>query len=365
MAHRGEARAFFSEYKSEVVEENFYKLSTPFTDLEVYLYLTGEGIEDSLCGLSYILGKYHFLKNVLNLGICGLLRKDGPWEINDRVEIKTVYADATESLNSKHREASSSGRVNFKSFPLRSQKQYETYDLITTHQRVLSRDQADFLDNFAPLVDRELWAQAYACHKFDIPLSSIKVISDYADGEICEQVKEESIIWSDLLLRSFIEIFENPTHEESKIKDDNQNLHQFLGKDIQFFHLTLSQERNLRRLLHSLQIKGADFTELKRRINWSELTQLKLRPKDKTKELILLLTEQLNPMDARLRDKLKTLTYPLEKRGAKIKHDQDYEKDRIHLSVTLQRKDDFEFLADALKRFPVEKWKSLIRGEDV
>ena len=365
MAHRGEARAFFSEYKSEVVEENFYKLSTPFTDLEVYLYLTGEGIEDSLCGLSYILGKYHFLKNVLNLGICGLLRKDGPWEINDRVEIKTVYADATESLNSNHREASSSGRVNFKSFPLRSQKQYETYDLITTHQRVLNRDQADFLDNFAPLVDRELWAQAYVCHKFDIPLSSIKVISDYADGEICEQVKEESIIWSDLLLRSFIEIFENPTHEESKIKDDSQILHQFLDKDIQFFHLTLSQERNLRRLLHSLQIKGADFTELKRRINWSELTQLKLRPKDRTKELILLLTEQLNPMDARLRDKLKSLTYPLEKRGAKIKHDQDYEKDRIHLSVTLQRKDDFEFLADALKRFPVEKWKSLIRGEDV
>jgi len=355
-AHRGEARAFFQEYKAHQLQSDFYKLDTPFESLDIYLLITGEGHEDSMTNLSYVLGKYPQINKMINYGVCGLLRKDLPLEINDLVAIRTVYAD------SAHQE---SKKMAFKSFTLDSADSSKAYDIVTTRERILSREKADYLDNFSALVDRELWAQAFVANRWDIPLSSYKVISDYADGEICEQVKESSPLWSDQLLRHFIENQESPKQRKTREQGHFQ-INAFLTlEDKKLFHITLSQERSLQRLLQAHHIKGHDFLQLKEEIDFSQLLQKKMRPKDRTKELIITLSETLNPMELRLKNQLKMLTYTLEKLSAQVKHDQDYDKEKLHLSMTFQSADDFQRLGEALQQFPYAKWSSILRGEDV
>lgn len=355
-AHRGEARAFLQEYKAHQLQTDFYELDTPFESLDVFLLITGEGYEDSMTNLSYILGKYPQINKMINYGVCGLLRKDLFLEINDLVGIRTVYAD------NAHQE---SKKMSFKSFTLDSAHSTEAFDIVTTRERILSREKADYLDNFSALVDRELWAQAFVANRWDIPLSSYKVISDYADGEICEQVKESSPLWSDQLLRHFIENQESP--KQRKIREEALfQINAFFNEgDKEFFHITLSQERSLQRLLQAHHIKGHEFEELKEKIYFSQLLEKKMRPKDRTKELVISLSETLNPMELRLKNQLKTLTYPIEKLSAQVKHDQDYDKEKLHLSMTLQSAEDFQRLGEALQRFPYKKWTSILRGEDV
>ncbi len=349
-AHRGEAKAFLQEYKHTAQEDNFYELQTGFEGLKVYLLITGEGFEEAMSSLSYILGRSPEIKRVINYGVCGLLRKELALKINDLVAIKSVYADSYQNK-----------QMTFKSFQLSSHAD-KYFDLVSTHERILDPKKADHLDNFAPLVDRELWSLAYTCQKRNVELESYKIISDYADGEICQQVKEEAEIWSDLLLRHFFQLCDTPS-----ISVENPSyLDQFLNdEERDSFHITLSQERALERILQAHFIKGNNFQELKESIELNSTIEEKKRPKDKTKDILQKLTESLNPMEVRLKKNLKMVTFQLEKLGAQVKHDQDFDKEKLHLSTTLQSQEDFERLANALKDFPFEKWSSLLRGEDV
>ncbi len=351
-AHRGEARAFLQEFKGQQVFPDFYQLNTPYEGLSVYLLLTGEGFNDSMATLSFALGRYPEISEVINYGVCGLLRRDCGLEVNDLVEVSTVYADAPYGEDKA---------MAFKSFTLKRER-VPNRDLVSTHERVLSREKADYLDNFAPLVDRELWAQAYCAQKLGVKLSSFKVISDYADGEICQQVKEEAALWSDQMLRHFRESCDSPNLEYGQSSPSYLEVFLEGSKD---FHITLSQERALERILQAHHIKGNDFSELKEKMNYQELLSEKKRPKDKTKDLILHLTNALNPLEAKLRRQLGTLTYGLEKLGAQVKHDQDLDKEKLHLSITLQGQEDFHRLAQALENFPYENWSKVLRGEDV
>ncbi len=352
-AHRAEARAFLQEFKNKLLFDNFYKLSTQYQGLELYLLITGEGLNDSMTSLSFILGRHPEINEIINYGVCGLLRKDTAVKKDDLVAVATVYADSASEGPKKH-------KMSFKSFTLES-KSEKALDLVTTTERVLDRDKADFLDNFAPLVDRELWAQAFCAHKLGVKLSSYKVISDYADGEICQQVKDDAPQWSDTLLRHFINFCNSPKVEKSS---QSSYLDLFL-QESEGFHITLSQERALERILQAHHIKGNDFSDLKDKINFEDLTTQKKRPKDKTKDLITLLTNSLNPLEVKLRRQLGNITFGLEKLGVQVKHDQDLDKEKLHLNTTLQTKEDFQRLAMALEKFPFEDWSRVLRGEDV
>jgi len=352
-AHRGEARAFLQEFKTTQLLSGLYLLDTPYSGLNVFLLISGEGFEDSLTSLAFVLGKYPEIKEIINYGVCGLLRKNSSLEISDLVAIRTVYADSPNCENDK---------MSFKSFTLES-KGENALDVVSTHERILSDKQASFLDSFAPLVDRELWAQAFAAQKLGIKLSSFKVISDYADGKICQQVKEEAPLWSDKLLRHFIKYCESP----AKTQESEQSFIEEFLKNSQAFHITLSQERALEHILQAHHIKGNTFSDLKEKIGFSKLELEKKRPKDKTKDLIAHLSEALNPLETKIKRELAQFTYGLEKLGAQVKHDQDLDKARLHLSITLQTQDDFKRVAQALESFPFEDWSKVLRGgyEDV
>lgn len=350
-AHRGEARAFLHEFKTTLLFENLYQLDTPYSGLKVFLLITGEGFDNSMSSLSFVLGKYPEIKEVINYGVCGLLCKDAVSKISELVSIATVYADSSSRENDK---------MSFKSFTLHC-KSNEAMDLVTTHERILDRDKANFLDNFAPLVDRELWAQAFAAHKVAVKISSFKVISDYADGEICQQVKVDAPVWSDKLLRHFISFCESPNHEDKK---GPSFLDRFLLES-NAFHITLSQERVLERILQAHHIKGNAFDDLKEDIGFRELELEKKRPKDRTKALISFLSDALNPMEAKLKRELELITYGLEKQGVQVKHDQDLEKVLLHISTTLESHEDFKRLALALENFPFKQWSAVLRGENV
>jgi hypothetical protein len=346
-AHRAEARAFLQEFNPELKEDGLYELKTPYSGLKTLLLITGEGAEESMSNLAYILGRYPKIDSIINYGVCGLLRTDSSFQVNELYEVRTVYAD---TLNPYPK---------FKSFTLSSNP--KALELITTSERVLDREKADRLDQFAPLVDRELWSLAYCAQKRNIPLSSFKVISDHADGEICQQVKEDSPFWSDCLLRHFIKYCESPSPE----REETINLFKdFIAEAEVYFHITLSQERSLERLIHALTLKGYEFEFMKDQVKFDDLILEKIRPKEKTKKLILGLTELLNPLDIKIKKKLKAVTLPLEKLQVQVKHEPDYDKERLHLSTSLSTEEDFQNLGHALLNCPFARWTSILRGED-
>lgn len=277
---------------------------------------------------------------VHNFGVCGYLQSfPSKFERGQVLSVKTIYAQKN------HEE------MEFKSFS--SQKIGEA-DLISTSDRILSTDAADYLSNFAPLVDREAWAMAYTCHKQNIPFTCTKVISDFADGEICARVKEESEQWSEALLRHFLTLEASESIDSHSFKDQLKDL-----------HITISQERSLNNLFKALEIKGFSLTEVLNQCDYKDLLSLEVRPKEKTKELIKRMGDLLNPLEKQLRERLNEVTSPLQRAGFKVRYDQGHENDVIHLTTSLEQSCNINQLISGLEEFEYLKFKEILRGKDV
>jgi len=354
-AHRGEAKCFLNELDFKPINalSDSYLLDSENERLS--LVITGEGKENAMIHLSYTLAilkerfpKDHFL--VHNLGVCGHLQ-DSPikFELGEIVNVRTVYAQKNNN------------EMEFKSFSTvpngnnnNKKDSKNQSDLISTSERILSPDSSHHLSNFAPLVDREAWAMAYACHKQDTPFMCTKIISDFADGEVCVRVKEKSEEWSDELLRFFL----NQEKQISSALPTNKEI-------LTDLHITISQERSLNNLMRALEIKGHSLEQILEKCNYSQLLAEEIRPKEKTKELLKRMADLLNPLEKELRDQLEEATGCLQKVGFKVRFDQGHENDVVHLTTSLENHENINNLIAGLESFDYLKFKEILRGRDV
>lgn len=354
-AHRGEAKAFLAELPFrpyQGVEDTYQYIQDETLHT---LTITGEGPDRALSKLSFVLGHLlalHPEKNfgVFNLGVAGLLRRNENLEIGKAYIVRTTYGADTE------------GRPLFKSFSgnLIQRSENPLVDCITSSKRILENENAENLSHFASLVDREAHSIGTVCDQIQIPFAVIKVISDEARGEICLQVKDEAPLWSDLLLKKYLEVFSQTKlpYSSDLIKDDAWDL----MKDL---HVTVSQERLLGNFLKACELKGIQQTDALNKAGLPSLLKEDIRPKDKTKKLLEALAEVINPLDSQLKEKLKELISPLEENGFKVRFEQGYEDDTLHLTTSLQHPENINRLIQGLESFDYLKLKSLFRGEDV
>lgn len=160
-AHRGEAQAFLKGRNFRAVD---FAFSGVFQSEKEMLLLCGEGLQVAEKRASVFLNS--FGKNislVLNLGIGGSLSDSlKPGEI---YSIRAVFREPGEG----------------QAFPtFRSAEPAAQTDCVSAAKRVLTRDYAQRLAPFAPIVDRELWAIASLCADYHLPFLAYKLISDRA-----------------------------------------------------------------------------------------------------------------------------------------------------------------------------------------
>ena len=345
-AHRGEAKAFLQElsFRPWKVKENLYQCP----EKNLTLVLTGEGGESTLIKLTQAIVtlKENFPGNpleVLNLGVCGAL-KDSPFQfnINDVVEVTTAY-----------------GQDEFKSFSSPISKEESPFpcaSVISSKERILEPSSAKALSYLAPLVDREGWAVGRVCQELKVPFRMLKVVSDFADGEICARVKEDTEVWSDLLLRAFLKVEPDFLSTISNKADLKEKLPEL--------HVTLSQERKLTQLLKALEIKGYALSAALEAVNYNELVAREIRPKEKTKELTLLLLELLNPLEKTLKTRLEKNTAPLKEAGFQVSFDQGYEQERVQLHINIESEAQINKMIAALESYDFMELRNILRGQE-
>lgn len=317
-AHRGEAQEFIKNLALKSAGKDLY-LNEDFV-----LLITGEGIYEAFTKLGPVLGEYP-IKKAFNLGIAGAL--EDTISLDDFHEIKTVYCHT--------------GRPLFQSFTLDHQK--DALDLITSDERVLSNTHAMKLSNFAPLVDRELWAIAKLCNEKSIPLRSFKLISDMAGGATdCFDLKQKAMEFSTKLLEFWLTL-EQPKHSE-----DSELLPPM--------PMSFTQKARYKALTKSIKLSDLDFKALEENI----LNDLgpSLTAKQKANALLDSLELVTNPVKLATKTKFDKLSTPASEIGAKLIFDKSFEKKKFTLQMEINDQKNIENLsklADKLKFSDFEK----------
>jgi len=160
-AHRGEAQHFLKVDNYQSVEFSFKGL---YKNKENYLLITGEGIESTNIKMEVVLEHIGSeILGVINIGIAGAL--------DNNLELETIHC-----VNLILKEDES--KVFYSSNKRLAQS------CLSALNRVHNIDYRNKLTQKAQIVDRELWTIADVCSRYNIPVSSIKLISDYAGKAI-------------------------------------------------------------------------------------------------------------------------------------------------------------------------------------
>lgn len=340
-AHRGEAQAFFEAYSTRPVEFYFDGL---FESEHFFILITGEGPHNASEKCIAVASKFSDeIGAIYNIGIAGSLspklkKYDLQW-------IRTAYAHHAE-------------RLEFKSYT--SSLKHTQHDCMSAYTRVLSTEERVKLSQFANIVDRELWAVASAAHLFKIPFYALKIISDDLEdhaADICKFVKLEAPLFSKKLLEEFdrhrLMLLNSPNKNETKPAKDHPLLN---DPD---FYFTTSQERKLISLIANLEIKGNNPLKFE----FQFIKDLEISPKDRSRQLIQFLSDELNPMAKKIRFALAKKLEPLSEASITTGFDSDFESDWIQLSMKIQSSRDLEKIKNALKIFSYEEFKEVLNGK--
>lgn len=338
-AHRGEAQAFLAS-------ENFKPVDFYFDGLlkseKTYLLITGEGVQITSEKTIAVLSRFgEEIDEVFNLGVAGSL--NSKLKKYDLIWVRTSFAHHAEKLE-------------FKSFTSNSEK--TNHDCMTAFTRVLNLEERKKLSLFADLVDRELWAVASAAHLFKKPFHSLKIVSDEMlpeQEDICKFVKAEAPRFSEKLLAEYHRK-EGRTAVQPVVAETT-----FIAdKD---FYFTVSQERKLLSTLEGLRLRGTAEEALLKDPFVRSLKEQDLLPKERTRLLLLFLTEKLNPISKIIRENIEESLSPLKEARIAATYDNDFEEDWINLSVRIQSSRDLERVKNALKIFSYEDFKNILNGE--
>ena len=156
-AHRGEAQHFlkYDNYKSFDFEFNGL-----YRNKENYVLITGEGLESTNKKMGEVLRQSNYsISKVINLGIAGAL--------DSNLDLESIHSV---KLIKKENENET----------FQSSDVYAEIDCISALNRVHDVVYRNKLFARAQIVDRELWACAKVRNKYQVPIYSFKLISDYA-----------------------------------------------------------------------------------------------------------------------------------------------------------------------------------------
>lgn len=339
-AHRGEAQAFLKHW-------NFKSVAMPFEGLyqyeNLFLLITGEGLQNASVKSAAVVSKYDHIDKIINLGICGSL--DENYKINSIFEIRTIYSNQNDHFE-------------FKSYTCSAFTDLPRLDLLSVDKRILTPEDRNHLHIVAPLVDREAHGIALAAQSLKKPLHSIKLVSDFAGSgqEICHAVKENAPEWSDSLLNVFLRYEQNTS---SKINETDSDL----PSELNDFHITVSQKRELKNVLKALAIKDISLPQLLKNIQIEEVRNSKLREKEKTTILIEKLVEQLNPIHSKVKQLLDRELAKLNSGHIKTSYDPSFESDELKIHASINHQKNIDDLISALQKVDYQRIKEILRGE--
>lgn len=185
-AHKAEAQCFLNE---KSISQYSNQLPNLYYCDQYYSTFLGQGIGTVTRNLtSSILELSGKIERVINLGVAGGLSKN--LNLNKICPIKSCELESFELKNKPLFQLQTEGDQLFK--------------CITTQKVVDTPAYAQYLNNYADLVDMELWGISAVCHQLKIPLSAYKIVSDYADQPtITKQVKERAHYFSMLLKKLY------------------------------------------------------------------------------------------------------------------------------------------------------------------
>lgn len=326
-AHRPEAEAFLSYFELEK-HKSFDWL---YANRKIVIAITGEGIQETLARTAITLGLYPDLIQVVNLGVAGAL--------NQKIELRKIY-----SVRSVF---GCDERPIFKSFLATGD-----IDLVTSGTRVLSEAPLAKLRAMGQIVDREAWGVAFAAKEAGVRFSSCKYISDMAGTiEACEPVKAMALEASESLLNHYLEL--NTDHAATN------------EVSLEGFHFTFTQQQELQKLLRLLTIKFENKVE-----SWlkhekvQELLEVKITPKDRSKELLSFYRATLDRFAASKREKLNHIFAPLKRAQIEVQEVGKAETSDLKVSFSFADQKTLEQRLASLSEFELEHYYRFWRGED-
>ena len=337
MAHRGEAQMFIKNWQMSRVDFPFAEM---FEQSDALLLICGEGMQNATAKTAAVCGAFRDqICEVLNFGIAGAL--DERLSIGDYYSIRTAYGEL-------------SGEAVFQTFT--SADATATIDCISASRRVRNGEFARKLLPFAPIVDRELWGIASICKMFRLPFRSFKLISDVPAVENdCAPIAENAAVFSEKLF-SFAE--KTMPNSESGFAEK----YEFTFPEQ--FHVTFSQRKQIENMMQSLCLKHriAEI-EILEKTGIAKIAHFDISPKQRTALLIESLNDMLNPFNALLKQRLKSLCEPLENAGARIKFARDFEDDSIEVTAKFGHPRHLQAFRTALESFDFPAVQRLLNGD--
>ena len=327
-AHRAEAQVFLEQRAFKPIKD-FNHL---YRDHECFLFITGEGFLETLCKITSLLTQFPQITSITNLGIAGAL--DSKLQGRTTHSIRTIYG----SLNQE---------FQFKSFSsINSQSQI---DCISCDYRVNKAEQKNALSAYAQIVDRELWAIAYASTKKKIPWQSLKCISDQADDTYsCQSIKEKAEDYSRALYENWIELSQEKAISQDEIKAPDS------------LYFTFSQQKRYESLIKKYQLKtNQTFSQINKEV--SSLFLEESLPKKRTKKLLEYLSIKVNPLHHKAKEKIEQSLGPLKKNHIQYKYDPQLESEQLEIKLQIKNSQDLEKAIEHLSHFNMGEFQKSFR----
>lgn len=344
-AHRGEAQVFLSSLSLKQQQDVFF--NSYFSE-EVHILITGEGPYGALPVLMAYLQKYggHF-KKIINFGIVAGI--DASSKVGQGFWIQSAYLEQ-ENLD-----------FNYHSYPCEVPKDAQNVKkVLTVHRRVLSAEVAAELSPVAELVDREIWGLAMAAHFYKIPLMSYKVVSDQPKiekEEFCHRIREKSLEFSQMFFDEYRKI---NSQEIEKTKEPSKES-KFFPSDIlsdPLFHFSMTQKYRFQNLFQKMQRREKFAFKAFVAEQKSALSILKMRPKDRARELLQNLENQLNPLWTQMKSELEMDLILLSNEEIDLHQDVTLESELCEVSFEFTTSENLDRKIEALKNFSkTDFWK--------
>ncbi len=330
-AHRNEAMFFLTNESCQNID-NPFNLAF-FKNEKYFLLITGEGDYPTFFSLSFVLATFHSqINKIYNLGAAGSL--DLQVKINEIHSIRTVYQQRWQK------------KLEFKSFS--SSDPEAKIDCVSAAKRINSNEDKEVIEQFAAIVDRELWSIAYLAKLYKIPWIAFKYISDLANNEnICEDVTSLANQISSSLYNYFLNCQKDfNTTTEEKIETPPG-------------HFTESMWREYLKLSKSIKIKCNDF-------NLETLFKKHAEIKDKkqmAQAILVDMRELLNPFNSQFNKELISLCSEFISSGCQLKIPKDIEREQTTLSIPLNLLTNKKTLLRNIEQFDVEKMNKIFDGQ--
>ena len=344
-AHRAESQAFLKNKALSFKAKPFAFEGFYCSEKGLALLITGEGVQSATEKLAAVCGAYPEITHIINMGVAGILEDSPKLEINQIKVLRTCYLSRSEGME-------------FKSFTT-SEESKNTFDCVTSHKRALTKEDSNRLSPFAPIVDRECWAIGSVASRFKIPFHAYKILSDkvFESGEICQQVKDKALFFSESLLKHFLETWSLEVPGPIEACDNLEKM----SKDYSL-HFTTSHKRKFRSLWSILLKKYSNEKEVLKKLDMDCFKEIKLSPKDKTSFLLEKMENLSTPFKSELKVKLDQSISPLKNAKCSVKFSENFEDDSMELSLKIRKEADLIHLKKALEKTDYKQIKNLLNG---